>query len=247
MAKVAIITGIRRIGKEIGKSLIDKGYNLTVVYNSSKSSAEDLKAYAKEKGVEVLLLKADLRNYENFSEIVNETIKEFGRIDAFIHLASPYVRKNISENTREDLYHHFVPIAEAFYFISLECYKEMLKNEGEIKGHILAFGDWATNISPYKGFSTYFIAKGALHTAVKVLAKEFAPYVPVNCIALGPVIKAENYTDEEWEKIIRGTPLKRNVSLNDIIKLTELLLETDSITGEIIMVDGGRHIAGSGV
>ncbi|GAB6065985.1 SDR family oxidoreductase [Aquifex pyrophilus] len=247
MEKVAIITGIKRIGREVSKFLIDKGYNLTVVYFRSEEAAKEIKEYGAFKGKEVLTLKLDLCLSENTKRVVEETLNKFGRVDAFVHLASPYVRKPILETMREDLYNHFIPIAEAFFFISIESYKAMLKNEGDIKGHIVAFGDWATEISPYKNFGAYFVAKGALHTAVRVLAKEFAPHVPVNCIAPGPVLKAENYTQEEWEKILKRTPMRREVSMKDILKTLDLLLTTNSITGEIIMVDGGRHIAGSGV
>ncbi len=247
MEKVAIITGIKRIGREISKFLLDKGYNLTVVYLKSQDAATEIKEYGNLKGREVLTLRLDLCIPESSKRVVEETLKKFGRIDAFVHLASPYIRKPILDTTREDLYNHFIPIAEAFFFISIESYKAMLKNNGDIKGHIVAFGDWAAEVSPYKNFGAYFVAKGALHTAVRVLAKEFAPYVPVNCIAPGPVLKAENYTQEEWEKILKRTPMKREVSMKDILKTLDLLLNTDSITGEIIMIDGGRHIAGSGV
>lgn len=245
--KVALITGVRRIGKEVAKALIDRGYSLSVVYRFSEEAVEELAEYSKGKNVKVKALRADLCDYESYENLVKETYEEFGRIDAFLHLASPYERREITKTTREDLYYHFVPIAEAFFFISIECYKVMLKNEGNVKGRIVAFGDWATDTSPYKGFGAYFVAKGALHTAVKVLAKEFAPHVLVNCVALGPVIKAENYSEEEWGKILLRTPLRREVSLKDVVNTTLLLLETESITGEIIRVDGGRHLAGSGV
>jgi len=62
----------------------------------------------------------------------------------------------------------------------------MLRNNGHVKGRIIAFGDWAVINTPYKNYVSYFISKGALHTAVKVLAKELAPHILVNCIALGP-------------------------------------------------------------
>jgi len=245
--KVALITGVRRIGKEIAKALIDKGYSLSVVYRFSRNAVDELIEYAKDKNIKVKALQADLCDYGSYEKLVKETYEEFGRIDAFVHLASPYERKGITKTTREDLYYHFIPIAEAFFFISIECYKLMLRNEDNVKGRIVAFGDWATNISPYRGFGSYFVAKGALHTAVKVLAKEFAPHVLVNCVAPGPVMKAENYSEEEWKKILSRTPLRREVSIKDVVNTTHLLLETESITGEIICVDGGRHIAGSGV
>ncbi len=244
--KVALITGIKRIGFEIGKFLLEKGYNLGVVYRTSKGNAEKLKELAEDKGLSVLEIKADLKESSSYTYVVNEVINSFGRIDVFIHLASPYYKTPVEEVSSENFYDHFKPITEAFFFISKEAFKYMMKNEGDVKGRILAFGDWAVENTPYRNYSAYLISKGALHTAVKVLAKEFAPYVPVNCVALGPTLKAESYTDKEWEKILKNTPLQRPVSMKDVLKITGFLIETDSVTGEIIMLDGGRHIAGTG-
>jgi NAD(P)-dependent dehydrogenase (short-subunit alcohol dehydrogenase family) len=246
MEKVALITGIRRVGKEIARRLLEKGYGLSVVYKSSSEEVKELEKIAGELGGNLLPLKVDLSDPDSYSSIVEKTVSHFGRIDAFLHLASPYFRTPIVSLSREDFYTHFLPIAEAFLFISRDVFREMLKNEGAVKGRIVAFGDWAVEHTPYKNYSAYFISKGALHGAVKVLAKEFAPHVLVNCVALGPTLKAEDLTDEEWRRIINNTPLKRPVQLEDVISLVDFFLRAESITGEIVLLDGGRHIAGSG-
>ncbi len=239
--KNLIITGIRRIGYEVAKELLREGYRLSVVYKTSRERAESLREFG-----EVLPIQADLSSPEAWDYIVGESVKNFGRVHGFIHLASPYARKGVLEIKREDFYEHFVPITESFFFISQRLYPVFMKNEGEVKGRIIAFGDWAVEC-PYRNYSAYFVAKGALHTAVRVLAKEFAPHVLVNCIAPGPVLKAEDYTDEEWEKILKRTPLRREVPLKDVVNAVKYLLTAEGITGEIIRLDGGRHLAGTGV
>lgn len=239
--KTLILTGIRRIGYEVAKELLREGHKLVVVYRESREKAQSLREFG-----EVLPLQADLTKPESWDLVVQESVKHFGKIHGFIHLASPYARKGVLEVKREDLYEYFTPVAEAFFFISQKLYPIFMKNEGEVKGRIIAFGDWAIDC-PYRDFSAYFIAKGALHTAVKVLAKEFAPRVLVNCIALGPVLKAEDYTEEEWKKILSRTPLRREVPIRDIISAVKYLLTAEGITGEVIRLDGGRHLAGTGV
>ncbi len=246
MEKTAIITGTKRIGRLIAERLLSRGYNLCVVYRRSKEGVKIIEEIAKGSGRKVLTLKADLSNPSTYEEVVERTYEEFGRIDAFVHLASPYYRTPMEKVSREDFYNHFIPIAEAFLFISKLAYKKMFQNEGNIKGRIVAFGDWAVEHTPYRNYTAYFISKGALHTAVKVLAKEFAPHVLVNCIALGPTLKAEELDDKAWERILRNTPLKKEVSLNDVVDITEFLLNAESITGEIIKLDSGKHLAGSG-
>ncbi len=241
MKKTVLITGIKRIGGYICEYLLSKGYNVSAVY---RRSAEHVKDIDREN---LLLIRADLSDSDICKEVVNKTWERFGRIDAFIHLASPYYRTPWSKITEESLYDHFKPIVEAFLFISKYCADYMLKNEGGVRGRIIAFGDWAVTNTPYKGYVSYFVSKGALHTAVKVLAKELAPHILVNCIALGPVLRAEGMSEEEWEGLLKRTPLRRKVPLEDIGLLVDYLLKVESMTGEIINLDSGRHIAGSGV
>ncbi len=247
MGKVAILTGIRRVGKNVAEFLLSRGYDLSLVYLSSQAEAEELRKKGDTLGRKVLLLRKDLSRQESFKEVVEETYSFFGRLDAFIHLASPYRKTPIDRVSERDLYEHFIPIAEAFFFISRYAYRRMMEKEGDVRGRILAFGDWAVEHTPYRDYSAYFLAKGALHTAVRVLAKEFAPHVLVNCIALGPTMRAKELSETEWERILKNTPLKREVSLEDVRMAVSLLLEASSITGEIINIDSGRHIAGSGV
>ncbi|RLJ70153.1 NAD(P)-dependent dehydrogenase (short-subunit alcohol dehydrogenase family) [Hydrogenivirga caldilitoris] len=247
MEKVALVTGVRRIGQRIAFELLKSGYDLSIVYRSSEDSVKEVLKEGDRRGRRVLAIRADLGDPQSYERVVKETVNSLSRIDAFLHLASPYRRTPIEELTRGDLYEHFTPIAEAFLFLSKLCYREMLRNEGEIKGRIVAFGDWAVEHTPYRGYSSYFIAKGALHTAVKVLAKEFAPHVLVNGIAPGPVMKPEDMDSGSWKRILSKTPLKREVSLRDVLSITLFFLTTESVTGEIVKVDSGRHLAGSGL
>ncbi len=242
--KRALITGIRRIGFEISKTLIDKGYSLVLVYHTSEEKAKELLAMVQEKSCKVVPIKADLSDPDSYGRIVNTALDGLGGLDAFIHVAGPYYSTPLEELKREDIYHHFIPTVEAFLMLSKLIYKVMLSNSTEPKGRIVAFGDWATNTTPYRNYSAYFISKGALHTAVKVLAKELAPHVLVNAIALGPTLKPDGFSQGKWQEYIDKTPLKRAVSLKDVVSLMEFLLKVESMTGEIINLDSGRHVSG---
>ncbi|MDQ7038009.1 MAG: SDR family oxidoreductase [Aquificota bacterium] len=245
MERTALITGVRRVGRFVAEGLLRRGYNLAVVYRSSEEVVGEIRNTADSLGRKFVAVRADLSRGVRYGELVDRVVSELGGIDAFVHLASPYRRSPLETLTPEDLDYHMGPIAEAFLFLSLEVYRVMLRNEGTVKGRIVAFGDWAVE-TPYRGYTAYFIAKGALHTAVKVLAKEFAPHVLVNCVALGPTLKPEDLEEGIWHRVIKNTPLKREVPLEDVVNLVIFLLEAEGITGEIIRLDSGRHIAGSG-
>lgn len=239
--KRAIITGVRRVGYEVAKGLLEEGWHVGLVYKSSARVAQSLE---KEFPGRVVSTRADLSSWEEACRAMEELLRALGGLEAFLHLSSPYEPTPIEELREEHIELHFKPIAQAFLVMSREAYLRMLRNQGQIKGRIVAFGDWATNTTPYRNYSAYFLAKGALHTAVKVLAKEFAPHVLVNAIALGPTLKPPDIPDSKWEEYINKTPLKRPVSLQDVVKLSKYLLEVESMTGEIICLDSGRHVAG---
>ena len=228
-----IITGARRIGLYVAKRFIEEGKDVALIYNS-KNPCDELKG--------AFCIKRDLS--EDSSGIANMVYEKFGKIEAFIHMASPYYRVPLEEFDIKEYRYYNAVIVESFLNISVEAFKIMLKNEGDIKGRIIAFGDWAIMHTPYKDYMPYFVAKAGLHGAVLTLAKEFAPHVLVNALALGPVLKPEDMEDEEWERIIKNTPLKKEVSLEDIFDVLELFTKTTSITGAILPVDGGRHIKG---
>ena len=239
--KKAIITGTRRIGYEIARSLLKKGWLVGVVY---KSSEEVYKKLSQEFDGKVFGIRADLGQWEEAERVVKQLVEKLEGLDGLVHLASPYEPTALQNLREEDIRLHFNPIAQAFIVMCKEAFPIMLRNSGDIKGRIVAFGDWATNTTPYRNYSAYFLAKGALHTAVKVLAKELAPYVLVNAIALGPTVKPPDLTQEKWEEYIEKTPLRREVSMKDVIGLTEYLLDVESMTGNIIFLDSGRHVAG---
>lgn len=228
-----IITGARRIGLYLAKRLLEDGKDVSIVYNS-KNPCDEIEG--------IFCIKRDLS--KDSSRVVDAVFERFGKIEAFIHMASPYYKVPINNFSIEEYRYYNSVIVESFLNIGVEAFKMMMKNEGHVKGRIVAFGDWAIMHTPYKDYMPYFVAKAGLHGAVLTLAKEFAPHVLVNALALGPVLKPEDMENEEWHKIVANTPLKKEVSLDDIYSVLKLFLEITSITGAILPIDGGRHIKG---
>ena len=247
MAKRALITGIRRIGERITEHLIREGWDLAVVYNSSEDRADRLGKVAEAEGRKFLKIKADLSDPSSYGAVISQVKDGLGGLEAFIHLASPYERRDLRDVTLSEFEFYLRSIAVSFFFLTKGCADLMRENDGPIKGRVIAFGDWAVEHTPYRGYAHYFVAKGALHTAVRVLAKELAPDILVNCVAPGPVIKPEDLSEDAWKGILSRTPLRREVPIEDVLGAVRFLLESTSVTGEIIRVDSGRHIAGSGL
>ncbi len=229
-----IITGARRIGFYIANRLLEEGKDIAIVY-STQNPCDRLKG--------AFCIKRDLSK-EDVSDIPYIVYERFGKIDGFLHMASPYYKTDINNFNLKDYRYHNAVIVESFLAIGIEAFKIMLKNEGHVKGHIVTFGDWTVMYTPYKEYLSYLVAKAGLHGAVLTLAKEFAPHVLVNALAPGPVLKPGDMAENEWQSIIKNSPLQKEVSLEDIYETTKMFLKTTSITGAILPVDSGRHIKG---
>jgi NAD(P)-dependent dehydrogenase (short-subunit alcohol dehydrogenase family) len=116
-----------------------------------------------------------------------------------------------------------------------------MKRHGQ--GKIINIGD-PSGSNPWPAFIPYGITKSGIIAMTKGLAKALAPQVQVNCINPGPVMFPDHYNQEERERALKKTLLKREGSPEDISKTVRFVLEgSDYITGAIINVDGGRSIA----
>ncbi|HID79089.1 MAG TPA: SDR family oxidoreductase [Aquifex aeolicus] len=251
MPKVALLTGVRRIGFYIAQYLLTQGYDLAVLYKTSEIRIKELKDYAESLGRKVIPFKVDLTVYESYRDVPLKVFQILGRIDVLLNIASPFGKKDFFEVSPDDLDFYYSSILKAGFILAQESARFMLKNSSSLKGRIVNFGDWATvSGNPYKNFSPYLVAKGGLDTLTEVLAVELAPYILVNEIALGPVLppmlegKEKN---DHWEKYVKEkTLLGRPVEIGDILSAVDFFLKTKTVTGEILSLDSGQRFVGKG-
>jgi pteridine reductase len=112
----------------------------------------------------------------------------------------------------------------------------------EAGGKVINLADLA-GLEPWPGFAAHSVSKAGVVMLTKVLARSLAPRVTVNAIAPGAVLVPEDYDADERERLARATPLRRLGSPSDVVSALLYLLEGgDFVTGEVLVVDGGRHI-----
>ena len=92
-------------------------------------------------------------------------------------------------------------------------------------------------------YFSYTVSKSALWTATQIMAQALAPRIRVNAIAPGPVLKNEGQSEAEFEREARATLLQRPVSTADVVGAIRFLIDTPSVTGQMIVLDGGQHLA----
>src|SRR3989344_8246077 len=231
--KTIIITGAARIGQEVAKVLKEKGANLVITYFS----------YPKEAGPYGLGVQADVSKKEDVEKGVAAAKKEFGSVDALVHMAAIYEMTALDDVDEKSWDKNMAVIAKSSYLFGKILGDEMGKNEGDVKGKMIFFSDWSVLTRPYKEYVAYNAAKSAVVGLTKSFAKALAPGVLVNAIAPGPMLRPPDLTDQENEEGLAGTLLGRWGSAKEITKGVMYLLEADFVTGQVLTIDGGRTIA----
>jgi pteridine reductase len=231
------VTGAgRRLGKAIAIALAGRGAILAVHYRNSQAEAEAVVAQIEQSGGRASCFGADLERVGEIERMISEVLAAFGRIDVLINSASIFVRKSFEEISERDWDANLDTNLKGPFFLSKFAGAAM-RRQGA--GKIINLGDWA-GIRPYKDYLPYSVSKSGLIGLTKALAKELAPEVQVNCIALGMVMPPENYTKEEVERLVGRTLTKKMGTPEDVARAVVFFCETDFATGSVLTLEGGR-------
>ena len=241
--KSALIVGAKRIGQIVAHRLAKDGINLAIAYRSSADEAQLLAASVP--SVDTAVIQADLSDEDQVRGAVSETVGVLGGIDYVVNLASdyPYAPFDALDGAAWD---RAMATAKGSYLLGVHAARQMRRNPGPNRGHIIMFGDWAAEETPYNDYLPYLTSKAAIHFMTRCLAAEVASFgVRVNAVAPGPTMRPSEITPIDWSRdIVAKAPLQQESSVEDIAEIIATLLQTSSITGEIIRVDSGRHIRG---
>ena len=242
----AIVVGTRRIGATVVQRLAREGVHLAIVYRSSRDVADALLASVRGSVERACVIQADLSQPNDVKRLVEEARREIGDLSFCVNLASDYPRTPYESLTAAD-WDHAMAAAKGAYLLVLEASRAMQRNNGPTRGHIILFGDWAAEETPYRDFLPYLTAKAAVHFMVRNFALELAPHgILVNAISPGPTAQDPALVSSaEWKVALTQTPLHRESSAEDMAELVATLLKMETVTGENIRVDSGRHVVGT--
>ena len=239
---VALITGsARRLGAVIAGALADNGYAVAVHCNRSVDDAGKLVNDIRSthgKGA-AQLFSTDLTEEKACGSLIDNVIKQFGRLDLLVNNASVFGKTEITKITTEDIdrFHKTHVTAPTLLSIKASAYLKQ-SGHGRIINIVDIFADF-----PKVGFTPYAVSKAGLKSLTKQLAIELAPDITVNAIAPGAILEAVGGTDDkERKKIISRIPLGRFGSADDIASAVIFLANADYITGQTIIIDGGRTL-----
>ena len=160
----------------------------------------------------------------------------FNGVDVLINNASVFEYDSLKLSSNESFDKHINVNLKAPFFLS-KFFVENLKNKGNI---INILDQRVLNITPY--FTSYTISKSGLYTLTKSLALSLAPKVRVNAIGPGPTLKSDRQSELQFRQQINRTPLKKQVNLDEINSAINFLISSDSVTGQIILLDSGQNM-----
>ena len=239
--KVVLITGgTRGIGKSIAEKFAKEGYNLVLNYVSNNTQVKELDDYFKNFGVEVLIVKADVSNFEECESMVKQAIDKFSRIDVLVNNAG-ITKDGLIAMMKEESFDKVIDVnLKGTFNVTRNVVPYMIKKKS---GNIVNISS-VVGIAGNAGQTNYSASKAGIIGFSKSLAKELsARNIRVNAVAPGFIDTdmTNVLSDKVKESIYSQIPLKRMGNANEVANVVYFLANEESsyVTGQVINVDGG--------
>lgn len=234
--KTALITGAgRRIGHALALALSEEGVNIVIHYRHSAEETGELVTQLHDRGVKSWSVKADFEDAAETETLIARSLEMAGSLDILINNASIFPAHTLKDVDFTDLMRNMQVNAWAPLVLS----RDFAQRVG--RGQIVNLLD--SRISGYDWKHVgYILSKHVLSVLTKMTALEFAPRIAVNGVAPGLILPPPGKDDSFLDRLAHSVPLKRHGDPSDIADAVIYLLKSDFLTGEVIKVDGGRHL-----
>jgi pteridine reductase len=235
---VALVTGAgRRVGRAIAVALGKQGMRVAIHHNASAEGAEQTRRAIVDAGGTAEIFPADLTQSGTAERLVYDVAERLGGLDALVNSAAVMRRTLIGEVTESAWDAMFALNLRAPFFTSQAAAQVM----GERGGAIVNLADLAA-FETWPQFVPHGITKAGVVQMTRALARVLAPRIRVNAVAPGAVLLPDDWDASAGERLAATTPLRRLGSPDDVVGAVLYLLSADYVTGETIVVDGGRHV-----
>jgi 3-oxoacyl-[acyl-carrier protein] reductase len=241
VSKVALVTGSATgIGRAVAVQLAQHGFAVAVNYSRSEAEAEETAAEVRKQGVPAILCKASVADDRAVRAMVERCRSELGGLDVLVNNAGTtrFIDHTQLEALTDEVWDEILGVNLKGTFYCCRAALPLLRERG---GSIVN----VTSVAGLQGHGSsipYAASKAALNCLTKSLARAFAPQVRVNAVAPGPVLTRwlADHMDHV-EKSLTITPMRRAAAPEDIADAVVFLaLGTTLVTGQVLVVDGGR-------
>ncbi|MFO8037160.1 MAG: SDR family NAD(P)-dependent oxidoreductase [Anaerolineales bacterium] len=234
-----LITGAsRRLGRVMALAVAKAGGNVIIHHAHSPHKALETKREIEHLGQHAHILQADFQHPEEARKLIFKAF-EHSPLYALVNSASIFGNLNWETTTLDDWDAHFKVNLTAPFLLSQSFAKHIAPPK---EGRIINILDWRAT-RPRGDHFPYTISKAALAAMTKSLASSLAPSISVNGLALGAMLPPSDDPDVDEQAIISDVPAGRWADMQELEEsLMFLLTGPTYITGEIIHLDGGRHL-----
>jgi pteridine reductase len=211
---------------------------VAVHYHSSHDEAARTLEEIRERGGDAALMNANLNERAEARGLVDRCVAEFGGLDLLVASAANFERMPIDAIDDEAWDRALSLNLTSQFVLARHAVPALRARRGAI-----VFITCTSATVPFRNYLPYVVSKGALRHLMKTLALELAPDIRVNAVAPGTVLPAEGMAPELVERLASRIPLQQLGSARDVADAVLYLTEAPFVTGQELIVDGGRTLA----
>lgn len=236
--KVALVTGAaKRIGRSVALRLASEGADVIVNYRSSKAEADEVVAQITAMGRRAIGVPGNVAKRSDVVALFATVEREFGRLDILVNNAGIFSSVKFEELTEEQ-WDTILDTNLKSQVLCSQAAVPMLRRSGQ--GRIINFASLG-GLLAWPAYTHYCVSKAGVIMLTRCLARALAPEITVNAIAPG-TISFSGDAPEIAEDFIRRAPLRRTGGPEDVDEAVIFLARSPFITGQVIVVDGGRTL-----
>ena len=238
-SSVALVTGASdRIGAAIALALAEAGHAVVIHYRANAAGARAVRDAIRRQGGRADLVKADLAKRAQRAALVGKAAACFGPLTVLVNNASTF-EPDSARDVDEALWdQHFAIHAEAPIFLARDFAAQL--PQGAAGNIVNVIDERVLHLTP--AYFSYTLSKSVLWTATRTLAQTLAPAIRVNAIGPGPVLPHSRQDQAAFEAHVSALPLHDHAGPEAIAKGVLMLLDTPSMTGQMLALDGGQHL-----
>ena len=236
----ALVTGgARRIGRALVAAAAEAGYDVAIHVRSVDDGAEAAASDVRARGRKGQIVACDLRRESAVVALVGEAEAELGPVTLLVNCASVFERDAFSDMNRASWDAHMEINLRAPLVLAQAFARRLPADRDGLIVNVLDQRVWR----PTPEFFSYGLSKSALWAATQMLAQDLAPRIRVNGIGPGPTLPSIHQDQDAFDAEAASTLLRRPVDPAEIAGALRYLIDASAVTGQMIAVDSGQHLA----